>query len=149
MCNTVCYKTMWFFTTKTQFFERELFQNGYKQYLSLKKGDVNKRLSVHRTTLLLRWTKVLDLMLFRGSLPLELNRDLQQWMRLWLHKYYYYTNTQYYMKLVCTAFVLYMVWCYCLHKFSKCIPYKRSMEKQRCIVDAWGLDLQNDIVCQD
>ncbi len=29
--NTVYYKTMLFFTTKMQFFERELFQNGYKQ----------------------------------------------------------------------------------------------------------------------
>ncbi len=32
-----------------------------------------------------------------------------------------------------------------LHKFSKYIPYKLSIKKQRCIVDAWGLDLQNDI----
>ncbi len=31
VCNTVYYKTMCFFTTKTQFFERELFHNGYKQ----------------------------------------------------------------------------------------------------------------------
>ncbi len=34
---------------------------------------------------------------------------------------------------------------YCLHKFSKYIPYKLSIEKQRSVVDAWGLDLQNDI----
>ncbi len=33
----------------------------------------------------------------------------------------------------------------CLHKFSKYIPCKLSIEKQRSIVDAWGLDLQNDI----
>ncbi len=38
---------------------------------------------------------------------------------------------------------------YCLHKFSKYIPYKLSIEKQRSVVDARGLDLQNDIVCQD
>ncbi len=57
-------------TTKTQFFERELFQNGYKQKLSLKKGDINKGKCVHITTLLLRWTKVLDGMLFCGHLPL-------------------------------------------------------------------------------
>ncbi len=31
VCNSVCYKTMLFFTTKTQFFEHELLQNGYKQ----------------------------------------------------------------------------------------------------------------------
>ncbi len=37
------------------------------------------------------------------------------------------------------------VYRYCLHKFSKYIPYKLSIEKQRSIVDAWGLDLQNDI----
>ncbi len=30
VCNTVYYKTMWFFKTKTQFFKRELFQNGSK-----------------------------------------------------------------------------------------------------------------------
>ncbi len=34
---------------------------------------------------------------------------------------------------------------YCLHKFRKYIPYKIFIEKQRSIVDAWGLDLQNDI----
>ncbi len=34
---------------------------------------------------------------------------------------------------------------YCLHKFSKYIPYKLSIEKQRSVVDAWGLDLQNVI----
>ncbi len=34
---------------------------------------------------------------------------------------------------------------YCLHKFSKYIPYKLSIEKQRSVVDARGLDLQNDI----
>ncbi len=34
---------------------------------------------------------------------------------------------------------------YCLHKFSKYIPYKLSIKKQRSVVDAWGLDLQNDI----
>ncbi len=53
--------------------------------------------------------------------------------------------TQYYMKLVGTAFVLWMVWCNCLHKFSKYIPCKLSLEKHRSIVDAWGLDLQNDV----
>ncbi len=30
VCNTAC-KTMCFLTTKTEFFEREQFQNGYKQ----------------------------------------------------------------------------------------------------------------------
>ncbi len=34
---------------------------------------------------------------------------------------------------------------YCLLKFSKDIPYKLSIEKQRSIVDAWGLDIQNDM----
>ncbi len=34
---------------------------------------------------------------------------------------------------------------YCLHKFSKYIPYKLSIDKQWYIVDAWGLDLQNYI----
>ncbi len=34
---------------------------------------------------------------------------------------------------------------YCLRKFSKYIPYKLSIEKQRSFFDAWGLDLQNDI----
>ncbi len=41
-------------------------------------------MSVNITMILLRWTKVLDLMLFHGSLPLELNRDLPQWMRLYV-----------------------------------------------------------------
>ncbi len=35
--------------------------------------------------------------------------------------------------------------CTALHKFSKYIPYKLSIEKQRSVVDARGLDLQNDI----
>ncbi len=34
---------------------------------------------------------------------------------------------------------------YCLHKFSKYIPYKLSIEKHWSVVDARGLDLQNDI----
>ncbi len=34
---------------------------------------------------------------------------------------------------------------YFLHKFSKYIPYKLSIEKLWSIVDAWGLDLQNNI----
>ncbi len=84
VCNTVYFKTMWFLKTETQFFERELFQNGYKQQLTLKEGDVNKGKCVHRTTLLLRWTKVLNGM-FHEHLPLEINWDLQQWMRLWLN----------------------------------------------------------------
>ncbi len=50
-----------------------------------KKGDVNKGISIHITMLLHHWTKIHDLMLFHGSLPLELNQDLQQWMRLWLN----------------------------------------------------------------
>ncbi len=53
--------------------------------------------------------------------------------------------TQYYTELVCTAFSLWMVWCYCLHKFSQYIPYELFIEKQWSIVDVWGLDLQNDI----
>ncbi len=53
--------------------------------------------------------------------------------------------TQYYTKLVCTAFYFECFDVYCLHKLSKYIPYKRSIKKQRSIVDAWGLDLQNDI----
>ncbi len=47
VCNTVCYKTMSVFTTKTKFFERELFQSGYKQKVSVKKGDVNIGISVY------------------------------------------------------------------------------------------------------
>ncbi len=35
----------------------------------MKKRDINKGIYIHITTLLLRWTKVLDLMLFRGPLP--------------------------------------------------------------------------------
>ncbi len=37
--------------------------------------------------------------------------------------------------LMCTAYT----------KFSIYIPYKLSIEKQQSIIDAWGLDLQNDI----
>ncbi len=38
-----------------------------------KKLDVNKGTSIHRTTLFFCWTKVLDVMLFHGLLPLKLN----------------------------------------------------------------------------
>ncbi len=41
-----------------------------------------------------------------------------------------------------------MFWWYCLHKFSKYIPYKLSIEKQRSVVDARGLDLQMIYSCQ-
>ncbi len=53
--------------------------------------------------------------------------------------------TQYYRTLVCTAFYYGWFDVYCLYKFSKYIPCKLSIEKQRSIVDAWGIDLQNDI----
>ncbi len=97
VCNTVYYKTMCFFTTKTQFFERELFQNRYK--LSMKKGDVNKGISIHITTLLIHWTKVHDGMLFCGPLPF-LTKPGFTAVNAFV--------TQYYTKLVCTAFVLWM-----------------------------------------
>ncbi len=66
-------------------------------------------------------------MLFRGPLFLKLNRDLQQWIRL---------SVVIRMNLVCTVVFLYMFDVYCLHKFSKYIPYKLSIEKKRSIVDA-------------
>ncbi len=48
---------------------------------------------------------------------------------------------RYQMNMVCyTCFDV-----YCLHKFSQYILYKLSIEKQRSVVDARGLDLQNDI----
>ncbi len=75
-------------------------------------------------------------MLFNGPLPLELNQGFTAVDAF---------VTQYYTKLVCTAFYYGWFDVYCLHKFSKYIPYKLSIEKQRSIVDAWGLDLQNDI----
>ncbi len=71
--------------------------------------------------------KVLDGMLFRGSLPLKLNWDLQQWIRLCLIIR---------MNLVCTVFFYKFFDVYCLHKFSKYIPYKLSIEKQRSFGDA-------------
>ncbi len=71
---------------------------------------------------------MLDGMLFRGPLFLKLNRDLQQWIRL---------SVVIRMNVVCTAFFFYTCFdVYCLHKFSKYIPYKLSIEKQRSIVDA-------------
>ncbi len=72
---------------------------------------------------------MLDGMLFTGPLSFKRNQDLQQWIRL---------RVVIRMNMVCTAV-------YCLHKFSKYIPYKLSIEKQRSVVDARGLDLQNDI----
>ncbi len=53
--------------------------------------------------------------------------------------------TQYYTKLVCTAFLLWIFFYVYCYKFSKYISYKLSIEEQRSIADAWGLDLQNDI----
>ncbi len=79
---------------------------------------------------------MLNGMLFRGPLSLKRNRDLQQWIRLCLIIR---------MNLVCTAFFYKCFDVYCLHKFSKYIPYKLSIEKQRSFVNARGLDLQNDI----
>ncbi len=79
---------------------------------------------------------MLDGMLFSGPLSLKRNRDLQQWIRL---------SVVIRMNLVCTAFFYTCFDVYCLHKFSKYIPYKLSIEKQRSVIDARGLDLQNDI----
>ncbi len=66
-------------------------------------------------------------MLFRGPLSLKQNRDLQQWTRL---------RVVIRMNLVCTAFFYQCFDVYCLHKFSKYIPYKLSIEKQRSVIDA-------------
>ncbi len=76
-------------------------------------------------------------MLFNGSLPIELNRDLQQWMHLWLN----ITRSWYVLLLYYGCLDV-----HCLHKFSKYFPYKLSIEKQRSILDAWGFDLQNDVI---
>ncbi len=70
---------------------------------------------------------MLDGMLFRGLLSLKLNRDLQQWIHL---------RVVIRMNLVCTAFFYTCFDVYCLHKFSKYIPYKLSIEKQRSVIDA-------------
>ncbi len=79
---------------------------------------------------------MLDGMLFTGLLSFKRNQDLQQWTRL---------RVVIRMNMVCNAFFYTCFDVYCLHKFSKYIPYKLSIEKQRSVVDARGLDLQNDI----
>ncbi len=66
-------------------------------------------------------------MLFRGPLSLKLNRDLQQWIRL----SHYQDESGMYCGFFYTCFDV-----YCLHKFSKYIPYKLSIEKQGSVVDA-------------
>ncbi len=78
--------------------------------------------------------KVLDGMLFRGPLPYTgiyssacVCDSLSGWIWYVLHLYYGCFDV------------------YCLHKFSKYIPFKLSIEKQWSIIDAWGLDLYNDI----
>ncbi len=43
------------------------------------------------------------------------------------------------------GFFIHVLMCTALHKFSKYIPYKLSIEKQLSVVDARGLDLQNDL----
>ncbi len=95
-----------------------------------------QRKCVYRTTLLLRWTKVLDW-------------DVVPWTLTSLTKLGFTAVdafvTQYYTKLVCTAFYYGWFDVYRLHKFCKYIPCKLSIEKQQSIVAAWGLDLQNDI----
>ncbi len=79
---------------------------------------------------------MLDGILFTGPLSFKRNQDLHQWTRL---------RVVIRMNMVCSAGFLNMFDVYCLHKFSKYIPYKLSIEKQRSVVDARGLDLQNDI----
>ncbi len=87
--------------------------------------------------LLFQWTKVIDLMLLRGPLPFLTKPGFTAVDAF---------VTQYYTKLVRTVF-FYYGWfdVYCLHKFSKYIPYKLSIRKQRSIVGAWGLDLQKNM----
>ncbi len=70
---------------------------------------------------------MLDGMLFSGPLSFKLNQDLQQWIRL---------RVVIRMNMVCTLFFYTCFDVYCLHKFSKYIPYKLSIEKQRSVVDA-------------
>ncbi len=76
-------------------------------------------------------------MLFSGPLSLKLNRDLQQWIRL---------SVVIRMNLVCTAvFFIHVLMCTAYTHLANTFLYKLSIEKQRSVVDARGLDLQNDI----
>ncbi len=76
--------------------------------------------------LLLRLTKVHEGMLFHGLLSLT---------KLGFTAVDVFV-TQYYTEVVCTAFYYGCIDVYCLHKYSKYIPFKLSIEKQRSIVDA-------------
>ncbi len=76
-------------------------------------------------------------MLFRGPLSLKRNRDLQQWIRL---------SVVIRMNLVCTAFFfIHVLMCTAYTNLANTFLYKLSIEKQRSVIDARGLDLQNDI----
>ncbi len=57
----------------------------------------------------------------------------------------FFTTKTLFLSVIFWAFFYKCFDVYCLHKFSKYIPYKLSIEKQRSVVDAWGLDLRNDI----
>ncbi len=76
-------------------------------------------------------------MLFSGPLSLKRKRDLQQWIRL---------SVVIRMNLVCTAgFFIHVLMCTAYTNLANTFLYKLSIEKQRSVVDARGLDLQNDI----
>ncbi len=47
-----------FFYHQDAVFERNLFHNGHKQQLSLKKWNVKKWITIQITTLLFLWTKI-------------------------------------------------------------------------------------------
>ncbi len=79
---------------------------------------------------------MLDGMLFRGPLSLKQNRDLQQWIPL---------SVVIRMNLVCTVFFIHVLMCTAYTNLANTFLYKLSIEKQRSVVDARGLDLQNDI----
>ncbi len=115
---------------------------GWKSHVSLvyisnlKKIPWQFRFSRDYIYLLFLWTKVLYVILFHGPLPLLLNLDLQQWMHLWLN-----ITQSWYVLL----FIMDVLMSTAHIKRRKYIPYKLSIEKQQSIIDAWGLDLQNDI----
>ncbi len=77
--------------------------------------------------------KVLNGMLFTGPLPLT---------KLGFKAVDAFVTCYHNESGMYCVFILHV---YCFHKFSKYIPYKLSIEKQRSNVNAWGLDLQNYI----
>ena len=125
-----------FFTTKTQFLSVSYSitdtNNSVPEELKRKQRNYH-----HITMLLLRWTKRAPWDVVQWTLTI-LTKPGFTAVDVFMTRYYDESG------MYC-VFILHVLMCTAYTNLANTFFYKLSIEKQRSVVDAWGLDLYNDI----